>query len=111
MPHLILEYSDSLQDTVDIKIAMKKGREIMAASQQFRDVDIKVRAIPFSEFEISEQYTDFLHVTIKLLKGRSIDIQTALTRDLFEYYRSQISDTTMLSVDIVEMTKETYQKI
>lgn len=111
MPHLILECSESLQNAVDIHNAMHEGRQVLVASEQFKPGDIKVRCLVVSDYLLSEPYTDFLHVTLKLLNGRDISVRAQLSDSLFSCFHSLIdATTTQLSVDLVEMTKETYRK-
>jgi len=114
MPHLIIEFSQDF----NIELAIKLGREIQQHMQQliegkFDADQCKIRYIAYNNFTVGySSQASFVHLTLKILTGRSIETKQKLSELCFASMQKiyQCNNRLDLSCDIVEMQKETYQK-
>ena len=79
----------------------------------------KARALAFDDYLvglIDQTTSSFIHITLKVLTGRSLQIRKNLAEKILEFSREFLFDLKLpgkrheISVDIVEMERETYQK-
>ena len=121
MPHIIIEHSAC----IDEKIIDKMLQKIPNLMSEIKDGNFKVegcktRAASFNKYYVAgqgQETTSFCHITIKILEGRSDQIKIELaetigkfSKDLLEN-RDNLKNKNDLSVDIVDLDKNTYQKI
>lgn len=154
MPHIIIEHSADIKSSETFKLHSEIQKAMSAISEGNFDPDqCKCRSHSFEEYfvgKLAEEHSSFLHITIKILAGRSMEVKNKLAeksmlvaKNFFADLSSnpnltdQISSTTKgiaetmtgiphvelphnsdfdgkrcdISVDIVDMEKETYQKI
>jgi len=116
MPHCIIEYSAELTEEINIKELMSRVFEGAAKSALFSTTDIKVRAIAFCDYyaksssEDNENQQRFIHVCCKILSGRNLEQRQHLAKLLLsELVKLNISSVS-LSVEIVDMERESYNK-
>ena len=121
MPHLVIEHSSNIKKSAIL--ALQTGvQEIMLSIPEgnFDPDQCKCRSHSFDEYLVgrpNQTTSSFLHVTIKILSGRSIEVQKKLaakTAELSQKIFNELALTTTrcdISVDIVEMNRDTYQKI
>lgn len=121
MPHIIIEHSKC----IDEKIIDQLLQEIPSQMEQiengnFSVLGCKTRATSFNKYYVAgknQETTSFCHITIKILEGRSDEIKITLAQKIGELAqnllksRQNIKEKNDLSVDIVDMDKNTYQKI
>lgn len=88
MPHLTIEYTDNVQGIGTVS-ALRTLNEALMASGQFREADIKSRAVPIGTFAVGTQAADrgFVHARLAILDGRSPEIKKALSEALLEALR------------------------
>ncbi len=120
MPHITLEYSPNFLP----KYIMNIGAEIQNIMRNINlanfDVDqCKIRSIPYQNFIVGldENRANFIHISIKILAGRSLEIRKELSKKVFDYVvesyekNSNNQSRTDISVDIIEMDRDCYNKI
>lgn len=121
MPHLIIEHSSDIQcpfisslyrDIQEIMLSIKEG--------DFDPDQCKARVCSFDKYLVgnhSRSTSSFFHISIKILSGRSIEIRKKLAQKTLESAKSFLSKQNLsykrcdISVDIIEMDREAYQKI
>ncbi|MBM3580153.1 MAG: hypothetical protein FJX34_05215 [Alphaproteobacteria bacterium] len=121
MPHLIIEHSKNFSQKV-VRDLWSGVHKIMTEIPEgnFDPDQCKCRSHSFGKYFVGlheEGDSAFLHITIKVLSGRSVEIRKKLAtktcelaRDIFS--KSEISTKRCdISVDVVEMEREIYQKI
>ncbi len=111
MPHLIIEYSDSVEKKHSVDALMMACHEAATKSGQFTENDIKVRAYPCRKSLIAGRAKPFLHVIVKLLSGRSPEIKKALTAMIAEALSAIGVSVSSLTVEAVDIERESYSKI
>ena len=111
MPHCVIEYSENLSEKLDIKKLMIGLNEVMSNSNLFDLDSIKIRALSYKDFLLSNKYASFIHITIKILQGRNQTQKTQLANEIHKYFIEQIGDSSIsLTTEIFEIEKESYQK-
>ena len=116
VPHCTLEYSDNLTDFAagQMLAALNAG---LLASGLFAEADIKSRAVRLEQFAVGVAPAPraFVHLTLSVLSGRSVDERAALARRVLAVLEAGCSAPAatelQLSVDVAEMERATYAKI
>jgi 5-carboxymethyl-2-hydroxymuconate isomerase len=119
MPHIIIEHSSNFDEKKILTIG-KNIQKIMG-DMPFANFDIdqcKIRGISFQNYQVgSSKIADFIHISIKILAGRSLEIRQDLSQQVFDWVLKYFQDNMDrgnrfdLSVDIIEMNREVYKKI
>lgn len=121
MPHIILEHSSNFSNSLaeEISVEIKKIMKSLVEGN-FDPNQCKIRSFSFDKYWVGESDSNnssFFHVTIKILSGRDILVRKKLAEMTSVFIQEKIFNQlpsphrTDISVDIVEMYKETYQKI
>ncbi len=120
MPHIITEFSADFSAELAQNLAQKVQQHFIALSPEgnFDVNQCKFRFLSFTNYFVglnNQSKASFVHLTIKILAGRTIEVQKKLTelclQSLQEVYLTQCHKNRVdFSVDLIEMTKETYQK-
>lgn len=119
MPHIFIEHSANFSART-IKAISAEIPQIMAAVTEgnFDANQCKVRSQPFMEFLVgnfNEENSSFIHVTIKVLGGRSIEARKKVAENVAKFIEQKCANEIVrtrhdLSVDVVEMDRDIYQK-
>ena len=110
MPHCIIEYSKEIEKYVEpIKIihAVYQGA---LKSELFEDDDIKTRSFAFDSYQSGSIKRAFVHVTAKILSGRNIEQKRKLSESIMSQLKKIDFQLTLLTVEIVEIEKESYSR-
>ncbi|MES2961776.1 MAG: hypothetical protein V4694_05275 [Pseudomonadota bacterium] len=120
MPHLIIEHSANISKS-SITNLQKNIQNIMGTVEGNFDPDqCKTRAVAYDDYLVglSDQTTSsFIHITLKALSGRTVEVRKNLAEKIMEFSKEFIAELNLsgtrndVSVDIVEMERETYQKV
>lgn len=116
MPHLTLEHSANLA-AFDAQALLLTLNESLATSGHFEnELDIKSRGLRREAFQVgtSSAPRAFVHATLSILSGRTLDTRRALTERVLAVLKAHCvapSGTHLqLSVQLVEMERESYAK-
>lgn len=119
MPHLIIEHSANISKS-SITNLQKNILNIMSDVEGNFDADqCKARALAFDDYLVGltdQDTSSFIHITLKVLTGRAVQIRKNLAEKILEFSREFLFDLKLsgkrheISIDIVEMERETYQK-
>jgi len=120
MPHIIIETSKNIL----AKEALKIGQEIQQIMAKivegnFDPDQCKIRAINYENYVVGLEENDenFIHISIKILAGRAVEVRQKLASQSFEFVNNFYKNLKLpqkrcdISVDIIEMDRDTYQKI
>ena len=120
MPHLIIEHSGNIKKN-SIRALEQEIQNIMNVVEGNFDADqCKCRDVAFNEYLVGrpdQSTSSFLHITLKVLSGRSIEVRKNLAEQISTFSQRFFSELNLptkrcdISIDIVEMERETYQKI
>lgn len=110
MPHFVMEYSRSLEETLSIKELMDVAFDAGVRSGVVEAKNIKVRALPYEHFRLEGGIETFLHVNVYLLAGRTPEqkahVSTLIRDSLADAYPAIGS----ISIDIRDMDPDAYRK-
>ncbi|TBR37998.1 5-carboxymethyl-2-hydroxymuconate Delta-isomerase [Marinomonas agarivorans] len=113
MPHCIIEYSQQLEKELDIKAMLLAVHQGAVASQLFTVSDIKVRALPYTWHYAEANHNQFIHITVRLLKGRTPEqkkhLSESVLQSLSKLALPKIS--TLLTVEVLDIDTSSYSKL
>jgi 5-carboxymethyl-2-hydroxymuconate isomerase len=110
MPHCVIELSSELAPhKKDLMAVVFKAT---SSSQLFKDEDIKVRVCIYDDYAVGLSNDAFVHVAVSILSGRTPEKKRALSERISDDIKLFLLGKTgvSISVDILEMDKESYQK-
>ncbi|RKF20880.1 5-carboxymethyl-2-hydroxymuconate Delta-isomerase [Alginatibacterium sediminis] len=110
MPHCIIEYDQSLDTSIDIENVVQGVQQCALESGLFEPSAIKTRAIACSHCASGQGDSQMLHVRIHLFAGRSASQKLALSESMLAALDAMIPQVPSLSVELVDMDSESYQK-
>ena len=111
MPHIIVEYTDTL--TLDMPKLLDALHYDLAEKDTVDIHAIKTRAVPVQYSIVGDQHDrdKFVHVVLKLLDGRDKALRRSMAESLHAIARTYAKDNDIaVSVEVIEMNKETYVK-
>lgn len=108
MPHCIIEHSSSLDASELNHVVFQGALESKLFDPEGRD--IKVRRIAYDDFQTGTERQDFIHVTVRILSGRSDEAKLRLSHSVLEKLESLSLSDTSLTVEIVDMDRDSYAK-
>ncbi len=109
MPHCVIEHSAD----IDGLVLLKPVYDGTLASGLFdaSGKDIKVRAIAYDNYKVGEMLASFIHVSLKILSGRSDEQKSMLSEAvLSELQQLAISDSSM-TVEVLDIDRASYSKL
>ncbi len=112
MPHVVIEYSDNVKSEIVRGHIVVLAHKVMNESGLFNAADIKTRAHAASHFSIGERcgQGSFVHVTVSILEGRSLEQRAALSEALGDALAQKLGHVDQLTVEVREMLRATYRK-
>ena len=125
MPHLTIEHSLELEN--NLKESLASTIIEIFANQKEGGFDADQCKIRFSIFDqylvgyLNQDKADFIHLTVKIMQGRTQEIKNKLAIDLSsllqDFFKDLIKNNKIknksrcdISVDIIDMDKSSYQK-
>ncbi len=110
MPHIVVEYSTNVEPAIRSSKLLPALHQAVQATNLFDPQAIKARSIGYADIVLPEGAVSFVHVTVSILSGRTMDQRSALNDAVFGALKSAMPQVDKLSSDIREMTAETYRK-
>jgi len=118
MPHLYIEYTDNIQAEADMPGLLRKMNETLLSH---RDVipagGLRSRAMMLTDYVVADGSSDdaFVHVTLKLGKGRTEEDKHKICDDLFktvkDHFRLLYDKRYLaLSLELYEFQQPTWKK-
>lgn len=117
MPHTIIEHSFLIKSDKISELFFLINQNIAKSEGNFDILQCKARSVFVPEFLIANgSESDFMHITIKILQGRSPEIRKNLAEHIIKIIGEFLKENKLskkqiaLSIDISEMEKTVYQK-
>lgn len=110
MPHCIVEYSQNLEQEVPPVDLLEAVKSACIATKLFFDEDIKLRSMPYKSFLTAGREDAFIHVTLRILAGRTIEQRKLLSQRVLESLTQFSLKDVSFTVEVSEMERETYVK-
>ncbi len=111
MPHLVIEYSESIEQTHSVNELMLACNKAANESGLFGEKDIKVRAYACKQSLVAGEDMPFVHVTVKLLSGRDQTTKKTLTDLVLRELQACKVSVSSLTVEAVDIERESYSKV
>lgn len=113
MPNLVLEYSNSVEERVNVQGLLEDLHKTALDSGLFELSSVKSRTLRCHNWLIGEagDSLDFIHITFELLAGRTQDQKRALSQHLMAVLQEQASHVHSLTVNIRDMDVDCFQKV
>jgi 5-carboxymethyl-2-hydroxymuconate isomerase len=108
MPHCVIECSDRLDSDV---LTSKVYLGALASDLFAPDgSDIKVRALAYSSYVVGGAKTDFVHVTVRVLSGRTMLQKVTLSKAIQAKLNELGLVSCSITVEIVDIERTSYLK-
>lgn len=120
MPHIIIEHSKHILEKETLEIGREIQRIMAGIVEGNFDPDqCKIRCIAYQNYLVGleKNHENFIHIAIKILAGRDVAIRKKLALETFEYTKIFYKNLKLsqkrcdISVDVIEVDREVYQKI
>ncbi|WP_159656283.1 5-carboxymethyl-2-hydroxymuconate Delta-isomerase [Vibrio atypicus] len=113
MPNLVMEYSNSVDERVNVQGLLEDLHEVALQSGLFDVGSVKSRALRCHNWLIGDEgdSVDFVHISFELLDGRTPEQKRELSRQLMTVLQEQASHVRSLTVNVRDMDKESFQKV
>lgn len=112
MPHAIIECSENLVESLRAARACEMAYKILNESGLFTPDAIKTRLHSPLESYVGQagHAGKFIHITVYLMQGRTVEQRKALAVQLSDSFGSRFPSTHSLTVDVRELEKAVYTK-
>ncbi|MDB1122759.1 5-carboxymethyl-2-hydroxymuconate Delta-isomerase [Vibrio algarum] len=113
MPNIVLEYTNSVEDRVNIQGLLKDLHQVALDCGLFQADDVKSRALRCHQWLIGEydDSEDFIHITFEMLSGRSDEQKNKLSHQLIDVLTAQAGTVKSVSVNMRDMDRSTFKKV
>lgn len=113
MPNLVMEYSNSVDERVNVQGLLEDLHQVALQSGLFDVGSVKSRALRCHNWLIGDESdnVDFIHISFELLDGRTPEQKRELSRQLMTVLQEQASHVRSLTVNMRDMDKESFQKV
>lgn len=114
MPHIVVEHTKRLLDEPAHAAMLKALHERVAAEPSVDIKRIKTRSIPLEDAIVGDDNMDdlMIHITLKLLSGRSAELRKSIALDLQTIARGFLErcgkTQCTVTVELVELDPQTY---
>lgn len=108
MPHCVVEHSADIEGRVLTSLVHQGA--LASGLFEAEGSDIKVRALPYTNYITGSVDISFVHVTVKILSGRSAEQKSALSQLVLDQLRSASMVNCSLSVEVADIDRGSYVK-
>lgn len=111
MPHCIVEYSETLRSRLSPSKLVQSVYESALKSGLFEGPDIKTRALVYQDFLTGAAPADFIHVTIRILSGRTDEQKQSLSSAVLTGLTDLSPAGVSLTVEVADIHRNSYAKL
>lgn len=113
MPNLVLEYSNSVEERLNVPSLLEDLHHVALKCGLFDASSVKSRTLRCHHWLIGEEgnSVDFIHVSFDLLSGRTQQQKRDLSRQLMAVLQEKAGHVRSLTVNVRDMDKECFQKV
>lgn len=110
MPHCIVEYSQTLESRISPSVLVETVHQAALASALFEVTHIKTRALAYAHYQSGSAQADFIHVTIRLHAGRTVEQKKHLSSLVLKHLTSIELSAVTITIETVDMDSASYAK-
>lgn len=113
MPNLVLEYSNSVDERVNVQGLLEDLHQVVMTCGLFDIPSIKSRALRCHHWLVGDEgdSVDFIHISFEMMDGRTAEQKRELSRQLMDVLVAQSSHVRSLTVNIRDMDRAWFQKV
>ncbi len=113
MPNLVLEYSNSVEERVNVQGLLEDLHYVALNSGLFEASSVKSRTLRCHHWLVGDlaDDVDFIHISFDLLDGRTPEQKREIARQMMDVLVAQASYVYSLTVEIRDMDKDCFLKI
>ncbi|RLV59745.1 5-carboxymethyl-2-hydroxymuconate isomerase [Parashewanella curva] len=104
MPHLIIEHSNEFNADILMEAVFKGA----LSSRLFESRAIKVRALPYQHYQVGFKRSAFIHVTLKIISGRTQGQKLGLSEGVIEQLLELGYENVAITAEVVDIDRESY---
>ncbi len=113
MPHIVVKYSDNAPESINWSNILADLHAALAKHETITLSQIKTYAHPLNAYIVGDDTRPegMIHIQLRLLRGRSDELRTAMGQSLHDAARAQTNTANWpcaISVETVELHNETY---
>jgi 5-carboxymethyl-2-hydroxymuconate isomerase len=109
MPHCVVEHSISLDS--DLLVQKVFQGALRTGLFEADGSDIKVRALGYTNYMTGPKKSDFIHVALKILSGRTSEQKLSLSNAVIEELVALELNAVSITVEVVDMDRDSYRKV
>lgn len=109
MPHCIIEHSASLNS--ELLVSLVFSGALKSALFEADGSDIKVRAIAYQSYLTGIEKSDFVHVVLKILSGRTSAQKQSLTQAVLDELQQLGLQGCSFTVEVLDIDRASYAKL
>ena len=110
MPHLVIAYSQDLEQDYSIETLMNQTYKAAVESDLFSPERIKVRAKAYEYSLVGGENKPFAHTTVYLLSGRDKEKKIKLASLVRDSQLKCLKQVDNITVDVRDLDRDVYQK-
>lgn len=110
MPHCTIEYSPSVTTIASPQKMVSLVHEAALSTDLFHPDAIKTRAFEVNAFQLGENLQGFIHVTLAIMPGRTLEQKNNLSSSVIAVLANLQLTATSITVEIRDINRETYKK-
>ncbi|WP_281995783.1 5-carboxymethyl-2-hydroxymuconate Delta-isomerase [Ruegeria faecimaris] len=110
MPHLVLEFSQGLEEKHDFHAICEKLFAVLSEHAEFDAPALKIRANPVTYFRIGTEPQTFVHATLLLMQGRDEATRAELNATVLDVLTVAMPEVGSITVQEVELNRASYAK-
>lgn len=108
MPHCIVEHSASLDGETILPLVFSGALE--SGLFEADGSDIKTRAVSYHSHTTGRSRSDFVHVALKILSGRTPEQKQMLSRSVLAQLQTLKLINCSLTIEVVDIDRASYSK-
>lgn len=110
MPHLLIEYPQDCIGAEQLEPLLDVVHAGVVATSLFDESHIRIRTIPFTHYRLAGKQEAFIHVQCRIHAGRTEEKKRQLSEAVLGLVRGQHLPVKNITVEVVEMDRESYAK-
>ncbi|OUS24475.1 5-carboxymethyl-2-hydroxymuconate isomerase [Thalassotalea sp. 42_200_T64] len=109
MPHCIVEHSETIDCHVLVPLVFAGA--LQAELFEVDGSDIKVRSLSYSSYQTGISQSDFIHVVLKILSGRTSEQKLKLSQLVLAQLETAGLNNCSITIEVVDIDRASYSKL
>lgn len=110
MPHIIIEYEQTLLNDSRANEMLQSIHEAIAHSGIFKADQVKTRAYPFRIHTNAGRQNPYIHIQARIKSGRDADNKKQFGQVILSAFEKLDINASVVTVEIIDMDRDSYGK-